>query len=122
MTSMLFFLVFVFINNDAANSYEDDAIYYVSFLWCVALMINQLNVEFSQAHRMGLLKYASSFWNWIDLSGLMMVTLLLLSLWFHFLSTTTEQIFAAFFILTLFLKINDWLRLFDTTGFYIELI
>ena len=85
-------------------------------------IVNQLRLECYQL--IGLenkMEYFSSFWNMIDLTGLLLtLTIVFLSFFLNdigLLSVLTS--FASFFLL---IKVFDWLRLFEQTAFYILLV
>ena len=70
------------------------------------------------------MKYISNGWNWIDFFGLS------LSLIFnihtlaemHEIPVETLRIMAAFATCAIFIKLYDWLRLFESTAFYVLLV
>ena len=64
------------------------------------------------------------FWNWLDIFS--MFTCLFLTCCFVAETETIDidvmRLLAAFASCALMLKFGDWLRLFDGTGFFIELL
>ena len=70
------------------------------------------------------LEYFLSFWNWLDITGLLLTLLitLIMLLELDWIPIESLRVMASFAICLLTLKIYDWLRLFETTSFFILLI
>ena len=69
-------------------------------------------------------EYFTELWNWIDLSGLILTLMIIVLTLFEqsFMSTETLRITASFASFSLAFKFYDWLRLFEGTSFFIQLI
>ena len=69
-------------------------------------------------------KYFKSIWNWIDitsnLSTLLIITVTILEL--EWIPMKTLTLLAAVTSCLLVGKLADWLRLFETTSFYVQLV
>eukprot|EP00353_Schmidingerella_taraikaensis_P012617 CAMPEP_0185586908 /NCGR_PEP_ID=MMETSP0434-20130131/46624_1 /TAXON_ID=626734 ORGANISM="Favella taraikaensis, Strain Fe Narragansett Bay" /NCGR_SAMPLE_ID=MMETSP0434 /ASSEMBLY_ACC=CAM_ASM_000379 /LENGTH=186 /DNA_ID=CAMNT_0028208379 /DNA_START=145 /DNA_END=702 /DNA_ORIENTATION=+ len=69
-------------------------------------------------------KYFKSFWNWVDLVNLSLTFLITIVtlLEVDWVSIESLRILAAFASCLLFVNIYDWLRLFESTAFYVTLV
>ena len=92
-------------------------------LFIVALMTRQAQVEVMQAKAEGI-NYLCSFWNYIDMTGLLLVLLIVLvtGLRLDWFSLEALRVLAAFASCLTLLKLFDWLRLFEQTAFYVLLV
>ena len=69
-------------------------------------------------------KYFKSAWNWVDITSnlgtLLIITVTIFEL--EWIPMKTLTLLAAITSFLLVSKLNDWLRLFETTSFYVELV
>mmetsp|Transcript_47602 Transcript_47602/g.62926 ORF Transcript_47602/g.62926 Transcript_47602/m.62926 type:complete len:158 (+) Transcript_47602:1509-1982(+) len=97
-------------------------------LFVLVFFIYVCRSEFIQfktsAQRKGFGEYFKNIWNWFDMVGLSMTLLILLLTLFRlqWISIVSMRIMAALASCLNFIKVFDWLRLFEKTAFYVRLI
>ena len=112
------------LSKDAAESEDNGSILLTCLCICTVLLwLRQTYLEVVQAKNEGW-RYLCTFWNFVDISGLLLafVVYLMTGVRSELLSFEVLRVFAAFASCFLMLKCFDWLRVFDYTGFMVELI
>lgn len=97
---------------------------YTLGLLVIGLWYVQVNIESQQLRRAGIIDYLTSLTNLMDVfqyvTNLLIVVLQLLNL--QVPSVETQRVVASFSSFFIFVKVLDWLRLFQPTSFYYKLI
>ena len=105
---------------------KDDRPEYHYILGIVALcsIAYQLIIVESLQAKYDIRGYLTNPMNWIDLSAYVMNTLLIVStvITVEFFTIDTRCVLCAVLAAIMWLKMLDWLRLFDSTAFFIKLI
>ena len=92
-------------------------------MFVLVLWLKQVYVEVQQARAVGC-SYLKSFWNLVDVFGLLFVLIVLLRAFnpSPLLSMEAMRVIAAFGSFCTLVKLIDWLRLFEQTAFYVLLV
>ena len=100
------------------------AAYYPMFGFCFLMTIHQCKNEYIQWKKQETaLDYFDSVWNFNDITYLLINLIVMLSnIAGDVIPLEKERNFAAISIICLWVKVFDWLRLFDETAFFIRLI
>lgn len=98
-------------------------VYQLLFGMNCVFVSNQLYNEYVQFKSEGnFVKYLTNYWNLNDLVYLFLNPLLLISNLFELMPLESLRLIAAISSIFLFVKVIDWLRLFDATAFYVSLM
>ena len=110
------------LKSSASDDESPSAAIILSAVVTLALWVRQTYLEVRQAISEGL-GYIN-FWNMIDFSGLILVFLILLmtSTKVAIMPVESQRIVAAFACCFTLIKLFDWLRLYEDTGFYVRLV
>lgn len=117
-------------SEEEMQEWNDEYKIYFQVLGTVNMMlwIYVIRTEIYQLIALGRFKryldYFKSFWNWFDIVGLalnLLITLhtLLESSW---LTLWELRLLSAIASCNIFIKVFDWLRLFEKTSFYVQLV
>ena len=99
------------------------AMYCPLFGYCAMFIINQAKTELIQWRNCETnSEYFTDYWNINDLVYLILNTLVLICNFLSLIPLYNQRVFAAISVCFLWFKVFDWLRLFDTTAFFISLI
>ena len=92
-------------------------------IFVIIFWLKQAYVEVLQARSEGY-NYLCSFWNIIDMIGLLFVLAITLLTLLHsqLISVESMRVIAAFGSCCTLIKLIDWLRLFEETAFYVLLV
>ena len=107
----------------AANVFNGILAVIVLFLWAYVLR-SEVRQFIKTKQREGLGEYFKSIWNWFDIAGLSFTIFIWFMTLFRIDAVEIQKlrIIAALTSCFNFIKIFDWLRLFDGTAFYVQLL
>ena len=90
----------------------------------LTLLAYQIRIEVWQIIGSSKMTYFSSVYNYFDLFQYSSTILIVLESLFTFGSAEKSRlrIIAAFSIFALWIKVGDWMRLFEPTAFYVKLV
>ena len=109
---------------DDDNSHESNCyacVYPVLVGVCSMFIMNQFMIEYTQIKNSSIRDHFSDFWNLNDLAYLTLNTIVVFSNFNGFMDIFYQRVLAAWSAIGLWMKVLDWLRLFDTTAFFISL-
>ena len=111
------------------GNYKDNSIvvhlmYYPVLGFCFVLICHLAIVEQMQMKESGFLNHFLNIYNWIDSAHLIMnIIFIAFTLFdFEFMDANKQRTWAAISICFLWLKLFDWMRLFDGTAFFMRLL
>ena len=124
ISTVYYFSIVLDDDYDDSEFYEDILYKWLLGIIILTLVSYQIFIEVLQIIGGGFKQYFRSPYNWADIFQLASTTIIVIESLFSFQETDKSRIriFAAFSIFVVWLKVFDWLRLFEGTTFYIKLV
>ena len=99
-----------------------NGVYYPALGFCYMFVINQIMCEYTQImNAESVKKHFSVYWNVNDLLYLILNLIVLTTNANSLMPINIQRMFSAVAAVCLWMKVLDWLRLFDSTAFFIAL-
>ena len=118
---MLHWMVYALDDNHSRESDLYVTVYPIILGACFMFIVNQIMIEYTQIKNANLRDHYRDFWNLNDLAYLTLNIIVVFSNLNNLMDIFYQRVLAAWSAIGLWMKVLDWLRLFDATAFFISL-
>ena len=114
-------MVYALDDNHSRDSDLYVTVYPIILGACLMFIVNQIMIEYTQIKNANLRDHYRDFWNLNDLAYLTLNIIVVFSNLHNLMDVSYQRVLAAWSAIGLWMKVLDWLRLFDATAFFISL-